>query len=91
MFSAMTVITTLRITTLNAIDRFDDYRQASEDFQAAWGTSETCETPWYKRPEVWLMLALGLHRVVEHVVRSRRRLRRENGRGSRTRLGSIRG
>jgi hypothetical protein len=60
MFCATTVITTLRITTLNAVDRFDDYDRASREFQAAWGMSETRDTPWYLRPEAWLMLGLGL-------------------------------
>src|SRR5688572_33007358 len=37
MFCAASVIGTLRITALNAIDRFEDYRQACTEFNEAWG------------------------------------------------------
>ena len=60
MFCATSMITTLHITTLNAIDRFDDYRAACEDFHAAWGTNEPDDRPWCRRADTWSMLGLGL-------------------------------
>jgi hypothetical protein len=60
MFCATTMITTLHITTINAIDRFDDYRAACDYFHRAWGTSAPDCRPWFRRPDTWSMLGLGL-------------------------------
>lgn len=60
MFCAASVIGTLRITTLNAVDRFDDYRQACSEFNEAWGTESHPGIHWYQRWEGWLTLMAGL-------------------------------
>ena len=60
MFCAASVIGTLRITALNAIDRFEDYRQACADFHAAWKTEERVGKRWYHHWEGWLTLIAGL-------------------------------
>ncbi len=60
MFCSASVIGTLRITALNAIDRFEDYRQVCVEFQESWGTEHRIGTHWYQRWEGWLTLLVGL-------------------------------
>ena len=55
------VMETLRVTTLNAPERFDDYRMAVERFRQAWGLGPADPRgEWYRRWEGWLCLILGL-------------------------------
>ena len=61
LWSAVTVMETLRVTTLNADARFDDYRIAVEKFREACHVEEPAETEeWYLTRGGWLTFLLGL-------------------------------
>jgi len=61
LWCAVAVMETLRVTTMNAPDRFDDYRSAVEAFSIAWGGNPTTfRTEWYRCSKGWFCFGLGL-------------------------------
>jgi hypothetical protein len=60
LWCAIAVMETLRVTTLNAVYRFDDYRAAADEFREAWGYEPVLSTDWYRSKKGWLCVALGL-------------------------------
>ncbi|MEO8495805.1 MAG: hypothetical protein ABI614_12090, partial [Planctomycetota bacterium] len=61
MWCAVTVMETLRVTSIYAAVRFDDYRIAAERFREAWGREAGDDSlEWYWSPAGWLIMLLGL-------------------------------
>lgn len=60
MWAAATVMETMRVTTQNADDRFDDYREAAERFRDAWGIEDVEDSDtWYLRRDGWVTFFCG--------------------------------
>ncbi len=60
LWAAATVMETMRVTTLNADARFDDYFDAAERFHQAWGSSPGDPSrDWYRRSDGWLTFVFG--------------------------------
>jgi hypothetical protein len=59
LWCAVAVMETLRVTTLNAPHRFDDYRVTANAFREAWGYESTGSQDWYRCKEGWACVALG--------------------------------
>ncbi len=60
MWAAATVMETMRVTTLNADARFDDYYDAAKRFHRAWGSSPGDPSKdWYRRSDGWLTFVFG--------------------------------
>ena len=58
LWCAVAVMETLRVTTLNAQHRFDDYRVAVERFRDVWGYAATPQQEdWYRRADGWCDLS----------------------------------
>lgn len=65
MWCAATVMETLRVTTMNAHLRFEDYRIATEHFREAWGIEAVDDTgEWYRNRVGWVMMLLGVAAAV---------------------------
>ena len=71
LWCAAAVMETLRVTTLNAQYRFDDYRAAVRRFRQAWErATDNPEGQWYERFDGWacflggLLAALGIWYVI---------------------------
>lgn len=61
MWCALTVMETLRVTTLNAHLRFDDYRLSVRRFRQVWNVEEgDAPEEWYRTSGGWSTFALGL-------------------------------
>jgi len=60
MWCAVTVIETLRVTTMHAHLRFDDYRTAAQEFREAWNIEGSGDDKdWYRTGRGWLLALLG--------------------------------
>ncbi|MFV1964268.1 MAG: hypothetical protein ACC628_02505 [Pirellulaceae bacterium] len=64
LWCAVAVMETLRVTTLNAAYRFDDYRAAVIAFREAWGYEPAVSTDGYRSKQGWICVALGFSTAV---------------------------
>ena len=60
LWCAAAVMETLRVATLNAPYRFDDYRVAVRRFRQAWDREPSPRSAWYRRWDGWICFGFGL-------------------------------
>jgi hypothetical protein len=70
LWCAAAVLETMRVTTLNAQFRFDDYRTSVRRFRKAWDrssgerSSDESSNEWYRRIDGWILLGFALIAVM---------------------------